>query len=144
MKNGRPTKYTDKLAKAICKRLALGESIRTISLDEDMPNASTIHAWVLEDKEGFSKHYARARDIQAEVMFDEILQIADGSDKVVDKGNEKKASAYAQNQKLRVDARKWYLSKVLPKKYGDKLDVTSDGKALPQPIYGGKSTGEDI
>jgi hypothetical protein len=36
-----------------------------------------------------------------------------------------------QRDRLRVDARKWLLSKMLPKKYGDKLDVTSDGEKMP-------------
>lgn len=141
----RPTKYSKKLAKEICKRISEGESIRTISLDERMPNASTIHLWVLEDREGFSKQYARARDIQAEVMFDEILQISDNADLVVLSGDEKKSSAYAQNQRLRVDTRKWYLSKVLPKKYGDKLDVTSGGKPIPllNALHNNNSDKED-
>lgn len=127
---GRPSIYTHELALEICKRLSAGESLRTICLDEGMPAATTVHQWVIEDKEGFSKQYARARAIQAENMFDEILEIADGSDNVVDIGTEKKSSAYAQNQRLRVDSRKWYLSKVLPKKFGDKMDVTSDGEAI--------------
>lgn len=129
-KNGRPSIFTEELADKICTRLALGESLKTICYDKDMPNASTVHAWVLEDKQGFSKKYARARDMQAEILFDEILEIADKADEVVKSGAEKKSSAYSQNQRLRVDSRKWYLSKVLPKKFGDKVDVTSDGKAI--------------
>jgi len=127
---GRPSIYTKELADKICAELASGKSLRTICYAEGMPNAETVHRWVLEDREGFSKQYARAREIQAEVMFDEILEISDESDRVVDEGNEKKSSAYAQNQRLKVDSRKWYLSKVLPKKFGEKTDITSDGKAI--------------
>lgn len=133
-KVGRPSIYTQELANSICKQLAEGKSLRTICLLEDMPNASTVHAWVLEDKEDFSKQYARARELQAEYMFDEILDIADRSDNVVLNGDEKKSSAYSQNQRLKVDSRKWYLSKVLPKKFGDKLDMTTNGKDLPVPL----------
>lgn len=110
-----------------------------------MPAATTVHQWVLEDKKEdindldeipFSKHYARARDIQAEIMFDEILDISDdGSNDymTVTKGDETynvEDREVTNRSKLRVDSRKWYLSKVLPKKFGDKLDVMSDGKAI--------------
>lgn len=145
-KKGRPTIYSKGLAEKICSRLAEGQSLRVICLDENMPNASTVHAWVLEDKRGFSKQYARARDIQAEVMFDEILEIADdGSNDLmtITKGDlsyNVEDREVTNRSRLRVDSRKWYLSKVLPKKFGDKIDLTSDGKPLPTPIYGGQST----
>ncbi len=130
VKQGRPSIFTPELARIICDRLSEGESVRRICKDEDMPTASTIHQWNLEDKEGFSKQYAYAREMQAQHMFDEILEISDNSDGIVAAGDDKKASAFSQNQRLKVDTRKWYLSKVLPKVYGDKVDVTSDGKAI--------------
>lgn len=145
METGRPSIYTEELALKICARLALGESLKTICYDKEMPNASTVHAWVLEDKEGFSKKYARARNIQAEVMFDEILEIADDGTNdlmTITKGHDSyniEDKEVTNRSKLRVDSRKWYLSKVLPKKFGDKLDLTSDGEKLPTPIYGGTS-----
>lgn len=83
-----------------------------------MPDAGSIYNWLLdEDKKEFFKQYAKAKDAQAELMFDELLEIAD-------KGNMDDSN----RARLRVDTRKWYLSKVLPKKYGDKLDMTTDGK----------------
>lgn len=133
---GRPTIYTEELAMKILTRISLGESVKTICYDKNMPNASTVHAWVLDDKEGFSKKYARARDIQAEVMFDDILEIADDGTNdymTVTKGKESynvEDREVTNRSKLRVDSRKWYLSKVLPKKFGEKMDVTSDGKAI--------------
>ncbi len=133
---GRPTIYTKELDLEICARLAMGESLRRICLEERMPDASTVHAWVIEDKEGFSKHYARARDIQAEQMFDEILDIADDGTNdymTITKGDvtyNVEDREVTNRSRLRVDSRKWYLSKVLPKKFSEKLDVTSDGKAI--------------
>jgi len=116
----RPTKYNDKLARRICGRLARGESIRSICRNDDFPSATTVFNWLLDkDKQEFLEYYELARNEQAENLFDEILTIADfGSYKDV------------QRARLRIDARKWYLSKVLPKKYGDKLDVMSGGKPL--------------
>lgn len=106
-----------------------------------MPAASTVCLWLLdEDKKLFSEQYARARATQAELMFEDILDIADDSsaDTMVAKigGKEQivENREFTTRSRLRVDTRKWYLSKVLPKKFGEKLDLTSDGKALPTPI----------
>jgi hypothetical protein len=111
-----------------------------------MPDAGTIYNWLASPNlVPFFKQYARAKDTQAELMFDELLEIADdGSNDLMtiekgDKSYEVENKEVVNRSRLRVDTRKWYLSKVLPKKFGDKLDVTSDGKALPTPIYGGES-----
>lgn len=126
-KKGRPTKFTKELADLILKRIAEGESVRFIARDIDMPNASTIHAWVL-DNEDFSKHYARAKDIGMEVEADEIADIASKALKVV-KGTDKSDNARVQAIKLEVDTRKWLLSKKAPKKYGsDRQIITSEDK----------------
>ncbi len=127
---GRPTIYTDKLGKEICKRISKGESVLSICRDKEMPVQDTVYNWLLDnDKKEFSENYLRARDSQAEVMFEEIVEL---SDKSVDdiKGDDKSDSARVQARKLQIDARHWHLSKLRPKKYGDKLDMTSDGKAI--------------
>ena|SRR3990167_6498412 len=140
-KIGRPTKYTKELGNLICERLSNGESLRNICLDKKMPDASTVHRWVLSgDFEDFYKQYARAREIQAENMFDEILDISDDGTNdymAITKGDvtyNVEDREVTNRSKLRVDTRKWYLSKVLPKKFGDKLDLTSGGDKLPTPI----------
>jgi hypothetical protein len=131
-KTGRPTKYTEELAHEICRRIAEGESIRKICDGDDMPSATTIFNWLLDtDKKAFLEQYNASRAIQAENMFDELLEIAD------------KGQGEIMRDRLRVDTRKWYLSKVLPKKFGEKIDMTTDGKALPAPIYGGISIQND-
>jgi len=118
-KIGRPTKYTEKLGKTICERIAKGESVRKIVKDPKMPSSSTIFLWLLdEDKKEFSEHYEKAVNTKAELMFEELLEIADEKGKDV------------MRARLRVDTRKWYLSKVLPKKFGEKLDMTSGGEKL--------------
>jgi len=105
-----------------------------------MPAASSVFLWLLDEedpeKKIFSEHYARARASQAELMFEEILEISDdGSNDymTIVKGKEAynvEDREVTNRSKLRVDTRKWYLSKVLPKKFGDKIDLTSDGKAI--------------
>lgn len=137
-KPGRPTTFTQALADKICARIASGESVRSISRDEHMPCGATIYNWLLDKKHlHFLEQYARARDIQAELMFEEILEIADdGSNDfmTIQKGEREynvEDKEVTNRSRLRVDSRKWYLSKVLPKKFGDKLDLTSDGKPIP-------------
>ena len=122
-KGGRPTKYSKKIAIKICQRISSGESVRTICKDKKLPCAATVFFWLLDDdKKWFLEQYETARNTQAENMFEELNEIADLPDK----------KESTNRSRLRVDTRKWYLSKVLPKKFGDKmdLDVKSDGKRI--------------
>ena len=136
--NGRPKIYTKKLGKEICSRIAEGESVRSICKDEKMPSSSSIFRWLLdEEMKSFWEQYAKARATQAELMFEELLEIADDGtndwlQKEIDKGIvvESLNGEHINRSRLRVDTRKWYLSKVLPKKFGDKMDLTSGGEKL--------------
>jgi len=140
----RPSIFTKALGDKICHRIAQGESVRKIELDDKMPSGVTIYHWLLDGKHGlFLKQYAQARNIQSERLFEELQEIADGSDDII-RGDDKSDSARVQAKKLRVDTLKWRLSKLVPKKYGDKLDLTSDGKALPSPILGGVAAKHEI
>ena len=119
---GRPSKHTPEIAATICGRLAAGESLREICEDDALPHRGTVHTWVIEDREGFHDHYTRARQTQALRWAEEILEIGDSENK-----------EDTQRARLRVDTRKWLLSKVLPKVYGDKQthEVTgADGAPL--------------
>jgi hypothetical protein len=137
---GRPTTYSPELALKICSRIAEGDSVRTIVRDEDMPSSSTIFRWLLdEDKKDFWEQYEKARNIQAELMFEELLEIADdGTNDWMERENKDGTTYYTINgeamgrSRLRVDVRKWHLSKVLPKKFSDKsaVDITSGGKPI--------------
>ncbi len=134
-KAGRPSRYTDALAADLCGRLASGESLRAICRDEAFPAESTVRGWVVDDYNGFSAQYARARDIGLEVMADEILEISDdGSndwmerfDKDGESNGWKLNGEAVLRSRLRVDSRKWLLSKMAPKKYGDRLQHTGEG-----------------
>lgn len=109
---GRPKIYTPELANEICERIALGESLKAICSETGMPAQSTIFAWLKEIGE-FSEMYARAREMQAHCMVDEIIEIADN---VIE---EKDA---IQKAKLRIDTRKWVAAKYHRKYYGDSTD----------------------
>lgn len=122
---GRPSLYSDDLASLICSRIAEGESLRSICRDTQMPCMTAVFTW-LRDKPKFAEQYTRAREAQAEAMADELIEIADNSasDMVVDEeGNERINHEVVARAKLRIDTRKWIASKLLPKKYGDKVAV---------------------
>ena len=131
MAKGRPSKYSDALADLICTRLIDGESLLSICKDADMPNAQTVFAWILS-KPDFSNKYARAREVQADTMADQILTISDdGKNDWMEKHGSGDVGwqlngEHVQRSRLRVDARKWLASKMAPKKYGDKVTLAGD------------------
>ena len=132
-KRGPKTKFTEKLGKEICLRLANGETLRAVCRSLGIPE-SNVRFWVIEDAgPGFAAQYARARDVGMDVVADEIMDIADSAqDAIV--GNDKSDNARIQARKLMVDARRWYLSKLAPKRYGDKpiVDSQSADEAMKQ------------
>ena len=120
-KVGRPSKFNSALATRICMRMAAGESVRRICSDKNMPSFSTVMRWVhdtnqVAHKEGFPERYQAAMQSKAHHMFDELLEIADDD------------TDETQRSRLRVDTRKWYLSKCLPKVFGDKLNLDHSGE----------------
>lgn len=138
---GRPTDYSQDIADMICERLADGESLRSICQADDFPNRSSIFKWLSLYPE-FSDQYARAREAQADAIFDDILEIADDgrNDWMEKKDREGENIGWRENGEalrrsaLRVDARKWMAGKLRPKKYSDKLDLNVSGsiQALPE------------
>jgi len=128
----------DEIFNSIIQRIELGESLRSILKDENMPSSQTFYIWINDD-ESKSKQYARATEIRADLIFDEMIEIADdGTNDFTKKllseiEVEMLNSEHLQRSRLRIDTRKWILSKMNPKKYGDKLDLTTKDKELPQP-----------
>lgn len=130
---GRPSAYTPEIAKLICEQLADGATLRQICRAEGMPAESTVRAWAIEDREGFSAQYAKAREIGYHSMADEIIDIADDgrNDWIEREGEEGQGWAvngeHLNRSRLRVDTRKWLVSKALPKIYGDKVSAEISG-----------------
>lgn len=121
----------------ICERIIEGESVKTILKDKDMPSSKTFWKWLEEDEDKVNQ-YARAKEIYADKVFEDIILISDGTDDdvLIDENGEQQVNHnIIQRDRLRIDARKWHLSKLYPKKYGDKLDVTSNGEKLQTPIF---------
>jgi hypothetical protein len=128
-KMGRPSRYTEEIAHEICTRLGLGESLRKICRDDHAPSLATVMLW-LNTKPDFLEQYTRAREIQAETQFDELIDIVDQPPElnhILDKDGKpievKFDSSYVQWMKLRVDTRKWTAARMAPKKYGEHKQV---------------------
>jgi hypothetical protein len=88
---------------------------------------SSIFKWLREHKE-FAEQYARAKELQTEKLADELVEIADDESNDVSGELKMPNSVAVQRARLKVDTRKWLLSKLQPKKYGDKLDMNLAGK----------------
>lgn len=126
---GRPSDYSQELADLICEALAEGHSLRKICQSDDFPNKGTVFRWLATNK-AFSDQYARAREAQADCLFDDILAIADdgANDSYTDdEGRTRTDFDVIARSKLRVDARKWMAGKLRPKVYGDKLQTEVSG-----------------
>lgn len=101
----------------VCDLMRQGLFVKDISKRLKV-SVSTIVAWSYSSE--FSEPYARAREAQADALANQIVPIADGDRKKGDPNRDR----------LRVDARKWVAARLRPRVYGDKIDVTSDGKQL--------------
>ena len=110
--------YSPELGARICGELVIRDevdktrSLRYVCSLEGMPAESTVYEW-LSAHEDFAERYGRARETLAEMNANDILTISD-------------TATDANLARLRIDARKWWASKVAPKKYGDKVLVGGD------------------
>lgn len=120
-----PFKWTPEIEDEIFARIAKGEAIRNICTDEWLPAWSTVNKRLASDSE-FASRYARAREDQADRLFEECLDIADSQegDVIIRDGIETANYDFIARAKLRIDTRKWMAGKLRPKVYGDKLDMT--------------------
>lgn len=115
---GRPTLRTPYVEAEILRRISEGASLRTVCRDETMPSRALVNEWLAAGGP-FVDQYARAVSERIEVLAEEVLEIPDDV-------ASKDANAIAA-ARLRVDARKWFLSKVAPRKYGERSAVEVSG-----------------
>lgn len=123
--------YTDEIAKSICLRIMKMQTLREITDDPRMPGMTTVVRWLADTRLArFREMYYQARRVQAELRVDEIFTIADdasqdykevtcadGSTKIVP-NNE-----HIQRSRVRIDTRKWFASKLIPRVYGENTHV---------------------
>lgn len=100
------------------------------------------YSWLDEDEDK-KKRYARACEVRAEKIFEEILDIADDATKdeiITESGGKIENKEFVSRSRLKIDARKWVLSKMNPTKYGDRTVIAGDKDAPLEVITGMKIT----
>ena len=145
VKKGRPTKYNKKLGNLICSRLMEGESLRSICRDDDIPPMGTVMRWLVINSgktyDLFREQYAQARLINADIVFEDLLDISDEktNDIVIKEGKDGKAYESVdheniQRSKLKVDTRKWVLARMNSKKYSEKTYTDNTNREEKDPL----------
>lgn len=124
-KMGRPSGCTPEVTEEICMRLSTGESLVGICKDDHMPALGTVMGWFNGQHEEFSERYARAQAARSEYLMAELEAIAD---------TPCKDSTEAQHRRLQVDTRKWIISKLYPRKYGDRVEQILSGDVKVETI----------
>jgi len=123
----------------ICEQIETGRSLRSIlKEDENMPSSSTFFIW-LKDDAVKSKRYELATDLRTDILFDEIIDIAYNTEegtttKETERGIEVTTGDMLGHRRLKIDALKWSLSKLNPKKYGDKIQNEHSGEITTNVI----------
>jgi len=124
-------KEKEKRFENVLNHIRNGKALRnSLGLPDTFSN--TVWDDIMKDEEK-NEQYVRACDYRADILFEEILDIADNSDndiKVNEDGIEVVNHENIQRSKLRVDARKWMVGKMKPRKYGDHIDVTTGGDKI--------------
>ena len=121
---GRPTSYTPQMAQRICKAVAAstGGLRATLDSDPELPAFGCVQEWLYSHAD-FASGYAHAKIQQLQAMAEDIVDLSNDE------------SLEPNDKRIRIDTRKWLLSKLIPKTYGDKLDLTSGGEAMAAPSH---------
>lgn len=118
-------RYHQEKAQEICNRLINGESLRQICGSPNAPaSRSMVFHWLAVSEE-FRNLYRAARMVQADLLMEEILEIADQTNqdwilKAKDRNGAESItfnSEHVQRAKLRIDARKWFIMRISSQKY---------------------------
>jgi hypothetical protein len=109
---------------AVLDAVASGRTV-TAACKQNLIDPAKLHSWVMRDPL-LQERYDEARKIQAEVMLDEMIEISnDGAnDTYIDaRGVARTDFDVVQRSRLRLEQRRWQMSKVNPHRFGDKLAV---------------------
>jgi hypothetical protein len=129
-KGGGPTVYTPELADWTLDGLMSGRSLSAVCREPGMPTPSTVRNWAKEDREGFAGRYRLAREIGYEMIADEIMDIADNCPTEVIERRRRDGTikfvavrGNVAHARQRIEVRQWWLSKMLPRRYGNRPNL---------------------
>lgn len=115
--------YSDMLASELCERIASGELLTVICLDDHMPTVRRCNQWLREHSE-FRILFDQSLQDRLSIFEEQIIQIPDEAardfDVVKIKGVEKRVldPARITSAKLRVEVRRLHLIAGRPQKWG--------------------------
>ena len=133
-RRGAPTIKTPELLEAICAGISLGKSARAMCVEAGI-SQRVLWNWLANDA-ALMQQYLRAKELCIDAYAEEIIEISDDGSRDTytdEKGREVIDREVIARSQLRIDARKWYASRLAPKKYGDKLSTTQDGNDAGRP-----------
>jgi hypothetical protein len=117
------TNYTREISDTICARMSEGKSVRAICRDLGMPSEGTVRGWAIRDVDGFGDRYRAARQMLLEYWADQIVDIADDGE------------LDPRDRQIRTGVRQWLMSKLAPRRYGDKVQIGGDPESPLQVIH---------
>lgn len=104
----RPVRFTEALGAEICRRIAEGKLLHEVCRARRMPYAGTVRQWLRENA-AFRSRYTLARDTLADALAEDAIRVA-----------REATPADATARRLYVDAIKWYVARIAPRKYGER------------------------
>lgn len=123
-------KLDDALKAEIIQRTASGELLNSILKEPEMPSRWAVYAAQKSDEQ-FAADMQTAREIAADVLADELLEISDHAAEDYKSDGSINYEVIARS-KLKTDTRRWLMERMDPRRYGTKgqMDITSGGEKL--------------
>lgn len=135
---GKRTKYTNRVATAICEAVEDGLSLRA-ACDAAGVRYSTAHGWI-KDRPAFAERYSQACKIRTAFLEERLLDLLNEARRAA--FDSENGNRLIQAIKLEIETLKWQLSKLLPKKYGDRTQMVVEG-ANPADVLPKHTAEED-
>lgn len=129
----------------MCNYISEGNSLNSALKLHDTPDKNTFYKWIdhtllnepteddIADCKRRFNQYTRATRERTEVLFEDMITLVEDREDVSyydEAGNKRIDNAAVQAKRLEFQAKQWALSKMYPKKYGDRIDVTSKGEKI--------------
>jgi hypothetical protein len=116
------TRYTPELAADILRCVSEGTPLRQVCREKGIAE-STVRTWSRDDRDGFAARYEAARRLQVDAWADEIVLLANRED------------LDAHDKRVRIDTLKWLCSKLVPRRYGDRLLIAGEAESPLQVLH---------
>ena len=116
----------------ICELIEEGHALRNILVAKNPYMSKRQFFKLISTNEAAREHYAYSCEVRAEIIFEDMLEIADDGTNdlmTIERGNKEynvENKEVTNRSRLRIDTRKWYLSKLMPKKFGEKVDLSGE------------------